>query len=149
MHTQPQSHHHAPPWRFAQHHAHHESTSRLHACASRAAALLRLQLPSCLVPHQEHDSNNRKFALLNIRVIERLQQPRCVMTETSNNMAAPGARAPFSRQLIARILHRVTPRSILIALTLLLLYKFYPRFLWLWRRVRSSRRFLPRADAPS
>ena len=76
----------------------------------------------------------------------------CIMTETSNNLAAPGVRSPFSRQLLARILHKLTPRSILIAVTLLLLYKFHPRFLWLWRRVSSrvfSRRFLPRADAPS
>ena len=77
---------------------------------------------------------------------------RCIMTETSNNLAAPGVRSPFSRQLLARILHKLTPRSILIAVSLLLLYKFHPRFLWLWRRVSSrvfSRRFLPRADAPS
>ena len=82
-----------------------------------------------------------------------LQPPisvRFAMTETSNIMTAPGIRSPFSRQLVARIVHRLTPRTILIVIALCLSYKVLPRLQWLWRSLRSRaflRLLAPRPDA--
>jgi hypothetical protein len=69
------------------------------------------------------------------------------MTETSNNAAAPGVRSPFSRQLVARLLHRLTPKTIFIVICICLVYKCLPKLQWLLQRIKPTsllRFFAPR-----
>ena len=71
------------------------------------------------------------------------------MTETSNNSVAPGVRSPFSRRLLARLVHRLTPRTVFVVIALCLLYNFFPKLQWLLRRLRSralSRLFAIRSN---
>jgi hypothetical protein len=107
----------------------------LTAVAASPSALLVSLMPElpCLLSFsfEKKDCSKIKFQRLNFF------GNHFAMTESSNNTTAPGVRSPFHRQIIARIVHNFTPRTIIIAIALCLLYKVFPKLMWLWRRLKS------------